>query len=193
MTTPDRRDVPLDDDRMLNDDDLVTDSELSGRRGLDDNPGLGNDRSLDDSRGLGNDRSLDATRGLDDERGLDAGRRLDDDRAAAGAPDNRMTAAGTAERDDRTTTSDAPLVAEEAGVDYRARWDVVQQGFVDDPRHAVSEADKLVDDVLKHLADGFDRQRQDLEHQWSGGEPSTEDLRSALQRYRAFFQRLLTL
>jgi len=181
MTTPDRRDVPLDDDRMLNDDDLVTDSELSGRRGLDDNPGLGNDRSLDGSRGLGNDRSLDATRGLDD------------DRAAAGAPDNRMTAAGTAERDDRTTTSDAPLVAEEAGVDYRARWDVVQQGFVDDPRNAVSEADKLVDDVLKHLADGFDRQRQDLEHQWSGGEPSTEDLRSALQRYRAFFQRLLTL
>jgi len=193
MTTPDRRDVPLDDDRMLNDDDLVTDSELSGRRGLDDNPGLGNDRSLDDSRGLGNDRSLDATRGLDDERGLDAGRGLDDDHAAAGAPDNRMTAAGTAERDDRTTTSDAPLVAEEAGVDYRARWDVVQQGFVDDPRNAVSEADKLVDDVLKHLADGFDRQRQDLEHQWSGGEPSTEDLRSALQRYRAFFQRLLTL
>ena len=168
MTTPDRRDVPLDDDRMLNDDDLVTDSELSGRRGLDDNPGLGNDRSLDATRGL-------------------------DDRAAAGAPDNRMTAAGTAERDDRTTTSDAPLVAEEAGVDYRARWDVVQQGFVDDPRNAVSEADKLVDDVLKHLADGFDRQRQDLEHQWSGGEPSTEDLRSALQRYRAFFQRLLTL
>jgi len=46
--------------------------------------------------------------------------------------------------------------------------------------------------VLKHLADGFDRQRQDLEHQWSGGEPSTEDLRSALQRYRAFFQRLLS-
>ena len=180
MTTPDRRDVPLDDDRMLNDDDLVTDSELSGRRGLDDNPGLGNDRSLD------------ATRGLDDERGLDAGRGLDDDRAAAGAPHNRMTAAGTAERDDRTTTSDAPLVAEEAGVDYRARWDVVQQGFVDDPRNAVSEADKLVDDVLKHLADGFDRQRQDLEHQWSGGEPSTEDLRSALQRYRAFFQRLLS-
>ncbi|MEV6267515.1 hypothetical protein AB0L64_10120 [Kribbella sp. NPDC051936] len=193
MTTPDRRDVPLDDDRMLNDDDLVTDSELSGRRGLDDNRGLGNDRSLDATRGLDDERGLDAGRGLDDERGLDAGRELDDDRAAAGAPDNRMTATGTAERDDRTTTGDAPLVAEEAVVDYRARWDVVQQGFVDDPRNAVSEADKLVDDVLKHLADGFDRQRQDLEHQWSGGEPSTEDLRSALQRYRAFFQRLLTL
>jgi len=76
------------------------------------------------------------------------------------------------------------------------KWTTIQamsQGNGGSLRDAVSEADKLVDDVLKHLADGFDRQRQDLEHQWSGGEPSTEDLRSALQRYRAFFQRLLTL
>ena len=85
------------------------------------------------------------------------------------------------------------LVATDAAVDYRARWEVIQQGFVDDPRNSVSEADKLVDDLLKHLSEGFDRQHQDLEQQWSDGEPSTEDLRSALQRYRAFFQRLLTL
>jgi hypothetical protein len=93
--------------------------------------------------------------------------------------------------DDRL--ADEPLVAEESVVDYRARWEVIQQGFVDDPRKAVTEADTLVDDVLKNLADSFERQHQGLEQQWSGGEPSTEDLRSALQRYRAFFQRLLTL
>ena len=85
------------------------------------------------------------------------------------------------------------LVDDELAVDYRTRWEVVQQGFVDDPRNAVSEADKLVDEVLEQLADGFDRQHQALEQQWSDGEPSTEELRSALQRYRAFFQRLLTI
>ncbi|TCC29134.1 hypothetical protein E0H92_43465 [Kribbella speibonae] len=99
----------------------------------------------------------------------------------------------TADESNGRAAADEPLVAADAAVDYRARWEVVQQGFVDDPRNAVSEADKLVDDVLKNLADGFDRQHQGLEQQWSNGEPSTEDLRSALQRYRAFFQRLLTL
>ena len=84
-------------------------------------------------------------------------------------------------------------MAPDAVVDFRARWEVIQQGFVDDPRKAVTEADNLVDDLLKRLSDTFERQHQDLEKQWSDGEPSTEDLRSALQRYRAFFQRLLTL
>jgi hypothetical protein len=113
---------------------------------------------------------------------------------------NRATTASeaTTPSDDRTrsdtpTTADEPLVASEDVVDFRARWEVIQQGFVDDPRNAVSEADKLVDDLLKRLADTFDRQHQDLEDQWSDGEPDTEALRSALQRYRAFFQRLLTL
>jgi hypothetical protein len=91
------------------------------------------------------------------------------------------------------TPANEPLVAQEASVDYKTRWEVIQQGFVDDPRNAVTEADKLVDDLLQDLSDSFDRQRDGLEHQWSAGEPSTEDLRSALQRYRAFFQRLLTL
>jgi len=86
-----------------------------------------------------------------------------------------------------------PLVAQDDAVDLRARWDVIQQGFVDDPRNAVSEADHLVDDVLTRLSETFLRQHQDLEKQWSDGEPSTEDLRTALQRYRAFFQRLLTI
>ena len=99
-------------------------------------------------------------------------------------------------RPDNTTdapVANEPLVAQEVLVDYIARWEVIQQGFVDDPRNAVTEADKLVDDLLQELSDSFDRQHDGLEQQWSAGEPSTEDLRAALQRYRAFFQRLLTL
>lgn len=114
--------------------------------------------------------------------------------------DHSDTGTGTTETDtsaadgvagDRTGAE--PLVAQDAAVDLRARWDVIQQGFVDDPRNAVSEADHLVDDLLARLSETFERQHRDLENQWSDGEPSTEDLRTALQRYRAFFQRLLTI
>ncbi|TCC55199.1 hypothetical protein E0H73_36740 [Kribbella pittospori] len=114
----------------------------------------------------------------------------DDDRLMTG-DDARTTASREPAVD--APTADEPLLASDLMVDYRSRWDVIQQGFVDDPRKAVSEADNLVDDVLKRLSESFERQHQGLEKQWSDGEPSTEDLRSALQKYRAFFQRLLTL
>jgi hypothetical protein len=45
---------------------------------------------------------------------------------------------------------------------------------------------------MQRLAEGFARERGSLEKQWESGETaSTEDLRMALQRYRAFFNRLL--
>jgi hypothetical protein len=78
-------------------------------------------------------------------------------------------------------------------MDFKARWEAIQQGFVDDPRSSVSDADSLVSDVLQQLSNGFDEQHRQLEGQWSNGEPDTEDLRSALQRYRDFFDRLLTI
>jgi hypothetical protein len=143
------------------------------------------------------DRRIDPT---DDDRVM-----TDADRADAGfshptddalsndrTPDDRMPSDPASVQESGQATEE-PLVAPDAVVDFRSRWDVIQQGFVDDPRNAVSEADHLVDDLLQRLSDTFDRQHQDLEKQWSDGEPSTEDLRSALQRYRAFFQRLLTL
>jgi hypothetical protein len=76
---------------------------------------------------------------------------------------------------------------------YRERWDEVQVGFVDEPRRSVSDADVLVADVIDEITKGFAATRADLEDQWSGGgDASTEDLRVALQRYRAFFRRLLS-
>jgi hypothetical protein len=86
----------------------------------------------------------------------------------------------------------APLFAETDVNDLRARWSNVQAGFVDEPRRAVEEADKLVATVMERLAQGFAKERSSLEHQWSSGDQvSTEDLRVALQRYRSFFDRLL--
>jgi hypothetical protein len=76
--------------------------------------------------------------------------------------------------------------------DLRSRWTNVQAEFVDEPRRAVEGADQLVATVMQRLADGFAKERGSLEEQWDKGETaSTEDLRVALQRYRAFFNRLL--
>jgi hypothetical protein len=55
-----------------------------------------------------------------------------------------------------------------------------------------SNADELVARVMTRLAEVFANERAQLEHVWDKGESvSTEDLRVALRRYRAFFDRLL--
>jgi hypothetical protein len=88
----------------------------------------------------------------------------------------------------------APLFADDAASELRDRWTDVQAGFVDEPRKSVEQADGLVAEVMKRLADSFATERQALEQQWSAGEDaSTEDLRIALRRYRSFFDRLLSI
>jgi hypothetical protein len=77
---------------------------------------------------------------------------------------------------------------------FHERWTDIQTGFVDEPRQAVERADELVAEVIKRLADSFAQERSRLEGQWGRGDNvSTEDLRVALQRYRAFFDRLLNI
>ena len=76
----------------------------------------------------------------------------------------------------------------------RTRWNDVQGAFVDEPRRAVEEADGLVASAMKRLAEVFAEERSKLEQQWDRGDNvSTEDLRIALQRYRSFFHRLLSV
>lgn len=83
----------------------------------------------------------------------------------------------------------APLFDTGNAEEFRSRWSVVQQGFVDDPVKAVQEGDELVAQVIRSLAETFAQQRERLE----GKEGSTEDLRLALRRYRSFFDRLLSI
>jgi hypothetical protein len=84
-----------------------------------------------------------------------------------------------------------PVVADEER--YRTRWQSVQAGFVDEPRRAVEQADALVAEVINEMISSFADERGRLEAQWSQGkEASTEDLRIALQRYRSFFDRLIS-
>ena len=90
--------------------------------------------------------------------------------------------------------ANAALFPENESRDFHKRWTDIQTAFVDEPRQAVEWADELVAEVIKRLADSFARERSQLEGQWGRGDNvSTEDLRVALQRYRAFFDRLLNI
>ena len=85
-----------------------------------------------------------------------------------------------------------PLFGADAAQAFRVRWDAAQSGFVDDPRQAVEQADELVAQMIKSLAHSVADERARVDAQMNEAE-STENLRVALRRYRAFFQRLLTL
>jgi hypothetical protein len=124
--------------------------------------------------------------------------RLEEERRAQDAADQpvRQMDAGpatapppAAARVDQPT----PLFPDSEAADFKRRWTDVQTSFVDEPRRAVQQADELVAGVMKLLAETFAREREGLEHQWDRGEDvTTEDLRIAMQRYRSFFDRLLS-
>lgn len=119
-----------------------------------------------------------------------------------GAPTegNRVAGSGAdlapmraAEQRGRGGASLAPLLSSDATGAFQARWDAVQTAFIDEPRQVVEQADKLVAELMQQLAKTFAQERSRLEQQWEqSGDVSTEDLRLALQRYRSFFQRLLS-
>ena len=87
-----------------------------------------------------------------------------------------------------------PLFLPEEAAKFRGRWDAIQGNFVDEPRRAVEQADSLVAEAVKRLAEIFADERAKLDGQWDRGDSvSTEDLRLALRRYRAFFGRVLSV
>ena len=111
----------------------------------------------------------------------------------------RTENAATLTANDRTIADNrgngsTPLFPSEELEGLRARWKEIQTAFVDEPRKAVEQADGLVASAMKRLAEVFAQERSGLEQQWARGDNvSTEALRVALQRYRAFFDRLLSV
>ncbi len=103
-----------------------------------------------------------------------------------------------------------PLPAQDR-VRFLKRWDEAQARFVDDPEAAIVDAQRLVDEVME--ARGYPigdarRQQEDISvenpavvshyrearaiaRRNEAGDASTEDLRIAIQHYRALFQTLL--
>lgn len=103
--------------------------------------------------------------------------------------------AGTAQSSSTSKVLDAtPLFPGNELEGLRTRWKEVQIAFVDEPRQAVKQADGLVASAMQRLAEVFAEERSKLEQQWDRGDSvSTEDLRVAMQRYRTFFERLLSI
>ena len=123
-------------------------------------------------------------------------RRVDREEPHADRASSTAEVAKDLERPERTATSDdaATLFPEKEANDFRTRWTDIQTGFVDEPRRSVEQADALVAEVIKRLANSFAEERSKLEGQWGRGDDvSTEDLRVALRRYRSFFDRLLNV
>ncbi len=84
------------------------------------------------------------------------------------------------------------LLLREDSEHFRTRWNEIQGKFVDEPRDAVQQADALVSEVVDQITRIFATEHGTLEGQWKqGSDVSTEDLRKALQHYRAFFNRLV--
>jgi hypothetical protein len=75
------------------------------------------------------------------------------------------------------------LLTNAAGL--RDEWERVQGTFVDDPQRAVREASVLVERTLDEI-------RVNVTSGHTSDTTSTEDLRVSFQRYREFFQRLLS-
>jgi len=86
-----------------------------------------------------------------------------------------------------TATEPILLLPEEAASQFRARWEIIQSGFVDDPRHAVEQASALINEALGQLTGVFEEKRKHLQH---NGEIPTEELRQTLRHYRLLLNRL---
>jgi hypothetical protein len=134
------------------------------------------------------------------------------DRAVREAGDDRRRAeTELLKRQERVEHLEIRPLRAEQREDYLQRWRAVQAKFVDDPRGAVSDADGLVEDVMKargYPVSDFDqraadlsvhhpavvsnyRAARDIAQRHRRGEASTEDLRQAMVHYRALFQDLL--
>ena len=161
------------------------------------------DRVADEREPLPEDRVADEREPLPEDRVADEREPLPEDRGAVAERDERetvdrdtggTTAAGAPASTGDVAGGDAPaLLPADENNSFQRRWEELQTAFVDDPRRTVEQADELVAQVMQRLAEGFAAEREQLEAQWGRGEDiSTEDLRVALQRYRAFFQRLLS-
>jgi len=133
------------------------------------------------------------------------------DRAVDKAGGRREAERELAERQKRHDELELKPLSQDARDSYLQQWQVTQGRFVDDPTGAVSEADDLVQRVMRdrgYPVDDFEQRAADIsvEHPElvekyrtangiarasERGEASTEDLRHSVRHYRALFVELL--
>jgi hypothetical protein len=114
-------------------------------------------------------------------------------------------------REKRVAKFNIRTLTKEEAARFAAEWRMVQEHFVDDPRGAVSQADRLINQTMKargYPMGDFNQQAADLSVQYpqvvdnyrnahqiaeqdQRGLASTEDLRKAMQYYRSLFEDVL--
>lgn len=133
------------------------------------------------------------------------------DRTIEKAGGRREAERELAEREKRHDELELKPLSQEARERYVQQWQGTQGRFVDDPKGAVSQADELVQQVMRdrgYPVDDFEQRAADIsvEHPElveryrtangiarasERGEASTEDLRHSVRHYRALFVELL--
>ena len=123
----------------------------------------------------------------------------------------RRAAAVLSERQKRVEKYPIRHLTREECDHFAARWKRVQERFVDDPRDAVAQADVMITEAMRtrgYPMMDFDQRADDLsvDHpalvqeyrvahdiaaRAAQGAASTEDLRRAMQSYRALFEQVL--
>jgi hypothetical protein len=133
------------------------------------------------------------------------------DRVAADAPTKREAEAELLERRKRHEQFDIRPLSAERQEEYTDRWTDVQAGFVDEPEKTIARADSLIEEVMRergYPVDDFETRAADLsvDHPdvvenyraahgirtaHERGKATTDDLRKAVQHYRALFAELV--
>ena len=92
----------------------------------------------------------------------------------------------------------APLLAHDEADRWEQRIRQVLAGFVEEPRTAVEEADRALEEIAARFSEAVTRRRRTLRTSWQGteerghpAEADTEQLRLALRDYRELAGRLL--
>ncbi|MFF0832787.1 MULTISPECIES: hypothetical protein [unclassified Streptomyces] len=98
------------------------------------------------------------------------------------------------------TGAHAPLLAQEESEQWEERLRHTLAGFVEEPRSAVEEADRTLEEIAARFGEAVTRRRRNLRMSWQnekdggpGRESDTEQLRLALRDYRELADRLLHL
>jgi hypothetical protein len=72
----------------------------------------------------------------------------------------------------------------------RERWRDLQLRFIDDPQFVANEAEQVVEETVEALTASLNAFKGELDA-WRSGPGDTEQLRTAVYRYRDFLDRLL--
>lgn len=98
----------------------------------------------------------------------------------------------TADRDGFTAHDGFTAFRDDERDDARRRWEEIESRFVDDPAGATKEADDLLGDTMDRITQRWHEHRSALRERWDDDDASTEELRTALKRYRDALDGLLS-